>query len=78
LLITFASAFVVAVFSQAGTFLSSILLTVLLANFVGAVVALVVTLVFGFPRYGSLRRKDHSAIEDEVMANLGDENGIAR
>ena len=57
----------VAVFSQAGTFFSGILLTVLLANFVGVVVALTVTFVFGFPRDGSLRRKDYAPADEEAM-----------
>ena len=64
LIATFAAAVVMSIFVQGGPFVVNILLSVLLANFVGVVVALLVTFVFRFPRDGSLRDAAVSANEE--------------
>ena len=56
LLLTFAVAALLALVVQTGPFVANLILVVLLANFVGVIVALVVTFVLRFPRDGSQRQ----------------------
>jgi len=78
LIFTFVAAIVMAVFSQTGSIFSQILLTVLLANFAGAIVALIVTFVFRFPRDGGFREAQDQLIDEQLNSELGDESGIIR
>ncbi len=66
-LVTFVVCLVAAILSQNGTIAQRILLAILFSNFLGAVVALMVTFVFKFPRDGSYR----SDPDDET--EFGDE-----
>lgn len=55
LILMFFVSFIVAIFSQSGSLAQRILVAVLLANFLGVIVAIVVTFVLKFPRDGTYR-----------------------
>ena len=55
---TFATCLLLAIVTQPGSVVSRILISVLMANFIGVIVALVVTFVFKFPRDGTLREQN--------------------
>ena len=59
--LTFIVASMAAFVVRDGSWITNLLLVILLANFAGAVVALFVTFVFGFPRNGGLRTRDVDA-----------------
>ena len=69
LILMFVASILLATFSQSNSFVSRILLMVLLANFAGAVTALVVTFVFRIPRDGTLRNKNEleTEVPDQTM-----------
>lgn len=58
LLLTFGISILLACIAHGQYFATKILLTVLLANFVGVIVALIVTFVMKIPRDGSLRNEE--------------------
>ena len=64
LIVIFFVSIALAIFSQSDSIVSSILVTVLLANFAGAVTALIVTFVLRFPRDGGFRNRE---IDNEVV-----------
>ena len=68
LIVIFVASVVLAIFSQSDSIVASVLVTVLLANFAGAVTALIVTFVMRFPRDGSLRHKE---VDNEVVEDVG-------
>lgn len=67
LLITFGISIVFACFANSQFLVIKILLTVLLANVVGAIAALFVTFVMMFPRDGSMRDQDLNPSESSEV-----------
>ena len=67
LIVIFVVSVVLAIFSQSNSIVAGILAAVLLANFAGAVTALVVTFVLRFPRDGGFR-------DPEIECQTGDGN----